>query len=209
MNTARQPEPTVTHLRLIAMPQDETEDGARIARTETAGPPSSQRPNAEIPPPARLPSDVGEPKTLPPPPMSQAELDAEAEAIRGSLTPAGIAKSAADTLIKLYQHRQRSDYQLLDPEGQLARQQRQLLTDFKVDVVRELSDAVRDITGAAVARVSRQVETLARGQSKQGEDIDELKREFVAMRDRLGELEKKIQDLDARTPQPTGATTPA
>jgi len=207
-NLARLLQPNTPRLRLIAMPNDQDTDSTRAAQTETAGPPSSTGGSPTIPPPPHNPSNVT-PSTLPPPPRTQEELDAEAEAIRASLTPAGIAKVAADKLIEMYQYSQRRDFNLLDPEGALATQQRRLLGNFKTEVVNELGEVVERITKNAMQALGERIEGLARGQVRQGEDIEELKRDMRAMKTKMGELEQKIQNIDARsTPTPPPAVAP-
>jgi hypothetical protein len=167
-------------------------------------------PSDTIPPPPNAPTGVGEnPPTLRPAPLTQAELDAEASAIRASLTPAGISKVAADNLIAMFQYSRRRDFDLLDPEGGLAKQQQRLLGNFKTQVVDELGAVVERITQNAMRSLGERIEGLARGQSRQGEDIDQLKRDFALMRDRMTSFEQKIQDIDDRTPRPTPGAPPA
>ena len=184
---------------LIPMHQDENES-SRETPTEASAPPSSPVPSPAIPPPPNAPTDVGERSpTQPPPPLSQAELDAEADAIRASLTPAGISKVAADNLITMFQYARRCDFDLLDPEGALAKQQQRLLGTFKTQVVDELGAVVERITKNAMQALGERIEGLARGQVRQGEDIDQLKRDFAAMRERMTAFEQKIQEIDARS----------
>jgi hypothetical protein len=208
MNAAIRLLPTATHLRLIQpMPQDDID--STHAPTEASGPPSSPPGRPTIPPPPNAPTDVGErPATLPPPAMTQEELDAEADAIRASLTPAGIAKVAADKLIEMYQYSQRRDFDLLDNDGKLARQQRSLLGKFKTEVVGELAGVVSDITNTAMGQLGEKIAGLARGQTKQGADIDSLKREMSSLKKQVKALEQKVKEIDARSPQPA-AKTPA
>lgn len=183
-------------LRLIAM--NEPTDESREATTTDVAPPLSD----EIPPPPNAPTGVGEqPATLPPVALTQAELDAEADAIRASLTPAGISKVAADNLIAMFQYARRRDFDLLDPEGALASQQRRLLGAFKSEVVNELGEVVERITKNAMDALGQRIEGLARGQVQQGEDITQLKKDFAEMQKRMTSLEKQIQDIDARSAQ--------
>jgi hypothetical protein len=174
------------------MTNDTRDDDAR--KTDIA--PSHDAEQApEIPPAPRMPREAA--STQPPPRMTQAELDAEAEAIRGSLTPAGILPTAANKLIEMYQYSRQRDFNLLDPEGSLARQQRALLGNFKTEVVQELAAVVESITTAAMGALGAKIEGLARGQQKHGQSIDELRSEFAEMRLRVDELERKIKEFDA------------
>lgn len=203
-HAALAPKPTspATHLRLIMT--DDTE--RRETPTDEAPPPASDTLKQAVPPPPNMPTNVDgkTPATKPPRPMTQAELDAEADAIRASLTPAGIAKVAADKLIEMYQYTRGRDFELLDPEGKLASQQRRLLGTFKTEVVTELGAVVERITENAMSVLGARIEGIARGQVRQGEDIEQLKRDMAVMKTKMGEIEVKIQDIDARsTPTPS------
>ena len=122
-NAALRLVPNVPHLRLIMTEANDRPD--RETPTDVAPAPSSSSDvSPAIPPPPNAPTRVGErTPTTPPPQRTPAELDAEADAIRASLTPAGISKVAADNLIAMFQYARRRDFDLLDPEGALAKQQ--------------------------------------------------------------------------------------
>ncbi len=202
-NAARKLTPA-PRLRLVTTMTDETE--RRDTPTDMAPP----LPSDSIPPPPNNPTGIGErPETQPPPKLTQAELDAEADAIRASLTPAGISKVAADNLIAMFQYSRRRDFDLLDPDGALATQQKRLLGNFKTEVVDELGAVVERITKNAMQALGERIEGLARGQVQQGEDISQLKRDFAAMRDRMTAFEQKIQEIDARSAPTPGTPTPA
>lgn len=192
-------DPPSHYLRAMPTDQDENDD-ALAMETETAGPPSSPEGSLEIPPPPREATDLGRVSTMPPRAMTQEELDNEADAIRASLTPAGIAKVAADKLIEMYQYTRGRDFELLDPKGKLANQQRQLLEHFKTEVVNELGAVVESVTGAAMSKMGKLLET-------HGNDIATMKRDIAGMKRQVKALEQKMKDLDAARqspPAPTG-----
>lgn len=204
MTNAARNIPTATHsLRLVAA--NMTDESERRDTPTIEAPPLSD----SIPPPPNTPTGLGRtPSTLPPIVLTQAELDAEADAIRASLTPAGISKVAADNLIAMFQYSRRRDFDLLDSEGALAKQQQRLLGNFKTEVVDELGAVVERITRNAMQALGERIEGLARGQVQQGEDISQLKRDFAAMRERMTAFEQKIQEIDARSPQATPPAEP-
>lgn len=199
-NTARLLTSTPNLRLLTPMPQDENES-SRETPTEASAPPSSPLASPAIPPPPNTPTGTSSPSTLPPAPLTQEELDAEADAIRASLTPAGISKVAADNLIAMFQYSRRRDFDLLDPEGALAKQQERLLGNFKSEVVEELAAVVEQVTGNAMAKMGKLLET-------HGNDIAAMKRDIAGMKRQVKALEQKMKDLDARAPQATPPTEP-
>lgn len=173
---------------LYLMSQDETDSGE--STPTDAAPPLSDPANIAVPRPPNMPTGTSAPSTKPPRAMTQAELDAEADAIRASLTPAGIAKVAADKLIEMYQYTRGRDFELLDPKGKLASQQRDLLDHFKTEVVNELGAIVESVTGSAMAKMGKVLET-------HGNDIASMRRDIAGMKRQVKVLEKKVEELDA------------
>jgi len=182
------------HLRIMPQdnePHDTVPPSSEIDR-EAPTRPHSERPlkpealdqlaaRDELAPPAR--------DTKPPREMTEDQKDAEALAIRQSLTPVDIGVGAVDQLIQLYQENNRRTRELLDPNSTFNRNSEERSQRIKRETVEELSRVVDDLAGRPVRELSERLDVLSKAVKVNEAHDTEQDRLLVDLRSRLERLE--------------------